>query len=127
MATPQPYHIRIMVRTRFLDDQSAPDSNRFVFSYTIRIVNEGSVAARLMSRHWVITDSNGHVQEVRGDGVVGEQPLLKPGQDFEYTSGAVLETAIGTMRGSYQMLAEDGCNFDADIAQFTLSVPRTVH
>lgn len=127
MATPEPYQIRVVVQTRFLNDQSAPDSNRFVFAYTIRIVNEGSVAARLISRHWVITDANGKVEEVRGDGVVGEQPFLRPGQDFEYTSGAVLETALGTMRGCYHMLAEDGCNFDADIPQFTLSVPRTVH
>ncbi|HEX6834769.1 MAG TPA: Co2+/Mg2+ efflux protein ApaG [Rudaea sp.] len=127
MANANPYQIRVAVQARFIDDQSAPDANRFVFSYTIRIANEGSVPARLISRHWIITDANGKVQEVRGDGVVGEQPWLRPGDDFQYTSGAVLETAIGTMRGSYHMLADDGRHFDANIPQFTLSVPRTVH
>jgi len=98
-----------------------------VFSYTIRISNHGQVPARLISRHWVITDDNGKVQEVHGEGVVGEQPWLRPGEDFEYTSGAVLETALGTMQGSYQMLADDGTSFDAPIAAFTLTVPRTLH
>jgi ApaG protein len=121
------YEIAVTVRTRFLDEQSAPDDNRFVFSYTIRIANAGNVPARLLSRHWIITDANGKVQEVRGDGVVGEQPWLRPGEDFHYTSGAVLETAVGTMRGSYQMLADDGRRFDAAIPQFILSIPRTVH
>jgi ApaG protein len=127
MSEKRTHLIDIDVQTRFLDDQSAPDDNRYVFSYTIRIANSGSIAARLISRHWIITDANGKVQEVRGDGVVSEQPLLKPGQNFQYTSGAVLETAVGTMRGSYQMLADDGSRFDAPIAQFTLSIPRTVH
>ena len=122
-----PYAISVAVQTRFLQDESAPDSGRYAFAYTIRIANTGSVAARLISRHWIITDANGKVQEVRGEGVVGEQPWLRPGDDFQYTSGAVLETAIGTMRGSYQMLADDGRRFDAPIAQFTLSIPRTVH
>jgi len=122
-----PYEIAVTVQTRFLNEQSKPDDNRYVFSYSIRIANTGSVAARLLTRHWIITDANGKVQEVRGDGVVGEQPHLLPGQDFHYTSGAVLETAVGTMRGSYQMLADDGHRFDAAIAQFTLSIPRTVH
>jgi ApaG protein len=122
-----PYDISVAVQTRFLDEQSAPADNRYVFIYTIRIANTGSVPARLLTRHWIITDANGKVQEVRGDGVVGEQPWLRPGEDFHYTSGAVLETAVGTMRGSYQMLADDGCRFDATIAQFTLSIPRTVH
>jgi len=121
------YEIAVTVQTRFLDDQSAPDDNRFVFAYTIRIANAGNVPARLLSRHWIITDANGKVQEVRGDGVVGEQPWLRPGDDFHYTSGAVLETAVGTMRGSYQMLADDGRRFDAAIPQFILSIPRTVH
>jgi ApaG protein len=98
-----------------------------VFAYTIRIRNGGELPARLLSRHWIITDDNGKVQEVRGDGVVGEQPWLRPGDEFEYTSGAVLETALGTMRGSYQMLSDDGTRFDAPIAAFTLSVPRTLH
>lgn len=121
------HQIDVDVATRFLDEQSAPAEHRFVFSYTIQIRNRGEVAARLLTRHWVITDTNGKVQEVRGDGVVGEQPWLRPGDSFEYTSGAVLETAVGTMRGSYQMLADDGTRFDAQIAQFTLSIPRTLH
>ena len=119
--------IDIAVATRFLDDQSAPESDRYVFAYTIRIHNSGEVPARLISRHWVITDANGKVQEVRGAGVVGEQPWLRPGEDFEYTSGTVLETALGTMQGSYQMVADDGTEFDAPIAPFTLSIPRTLH
>ena len=119
--------IDIAVATRFLDEQSSPDADRYVFAYTIRIHNGGEVPARLLSRHWVITDANGKVQEVRGAGVVGEQPWLRPGEDFEYTSGAVLETALGTMHGSYQMVADDGTEFDAPIAPFTLSVPRTLH
>ncbi len=121
------YSIDVTVQTRFIDEQSSPDDHRYVFAYTIRIANAGHVAARLISRHWVITDGNSKVQEVHGDGVVGEQPLLRPGEHFDYTSGAVIETSVGTMRGSYQMVAEDGHRFDAPIAQFTLSIPRTVH
>ena len=121
------YALDIDVATRFLDDQSAPDENRFAFAYTIRIRNSGDAPARLMTRHWIITDANGKVQEVRGDGVVGEQPWLRPGDHFEYTSGAVLETNVGTMRGSYQLVADDGTQFDAPIAPFTLAVPRTLH
>ena len=121
------YHISVAVQTRFIDEQSAAADNRYVFAYTIRIANTGEVPAKLLTRHWIITDANGKVQEVRGDGVVGEQPHLEPGEDFHYTSGAVLETAVGTMRGSYQMIADDGHRFDAPIAQFTLSIPRTVH
>jgi len=119
--------IEVHVRTRFLADQSLPDERRFVFAYTIRIHNAGQVGAKLLSRHWLITDDDGKVQEVRGEGVVGEQPWLRPGDDFEYTSGAVLETPLGTMQGSYQMLADDGTRFDAPIAAFTLSVPRILH
>ena len=124
--TPE-YTIDIDVDTRFLDDQSSPDDGRFVFAYTIHIVNRGSVPARLLGRHWVITDANGKVEEVVGEGVVGEQPLLQPGENYEYTSGAVLETSLGTMRGSYDMLAEDGTRFAAPIPVFTLSIPRTLH
>jgi ApaG protein len=124
---PSPYEVEVEVATRFLDDQSSPDENRFVFAYSVTIRNRGDVPAKLMSRHWIITDANGKVQEVRGDGVVGEQPWMRPGEDFHYTSGAVLETAIGTMRGSYQMLADDGVRFDAPIPEFTLSIPRTLH
>jgi len=124
---PNPYDIRVDVETRFLDDKSTPRENRYVFAYTINIRNEGAQAARLVARHWVITDANGKVQEVRGDGVVGEQPWMRPGDNFEYTSGAVLETSVGTMKGSYRMLADDGTWFEAPIAEFTLSIPRTIH
>ncbi|HEX4854459.1 Co2+/Mg2+ efflux protein ApaG [Arenimonas sp.] len=126
MESPQ-HAIEVIVATRFLEDQSIPEDNRYVFAYTIRIVNLGEVPARLLSRHWIITDANGKVQEVRGEGVVGEQPWLRPGEHFEYTSGAVLETPLGTMHGSYQMLADDGTAFDARIDPFTLSIPRTLH
>jgi ApaG protein len=119
--------IRIEVSTRFLDEQSSPDEDRFVFSYTIRIHNGGGVAARLLNRHWIITDANGKVQEVRGEGVVGEQPRLQPGEDFKYTSGAILETGIGTMRGSYEWQTDGGELFEAPVPQFTLSIPRTLH
>jgi len=121
------YVIDITVQTHYLEDQSAPDDHRFVFAYSIRIANAGRIAARLISRHWIITDANGKVEEVRGDGVVGEQPLLRPGEHFDYTSGAVLQTSVGTMRGSYLMVADDGHRFQAPIPQFTLSIPRTVH
>ena len=121
------YAIDIDVATRFLDDQSAPDELRFVFAYTIHLRNRGKVPARLLGRHWVITDANGKIEEVVGEGVVGEQPLLQPGEAFEYTSGAVLETDLGTMRGSYDMLADDGTRFAAPIPAFTLTVPRTLH
>jgi ApaG protein len=119
--------IDVDVRSRFLPEQSMPEDGRFVFAYTIRIRNTGSVPARLISRHWLITDGNGKVEEVRGEGVVGEQPWLRPGEDFEYTSGAMLETGSGMMQGSYQMLADDGTRFEADIAPFVLSMPRTLH
>jgi ApaG protein len=122
-----PYLITVAVHTRFVAEQSQPDAGRYVFAYTIHIANAGTIPARLISRHWIITDANGKVEEVRGDGVVGEQPWLRPGEDFRYTSGAVLETAVGTMRGSYHMVADDGRHFDASIPQFTLSIPRTVH
>ena len=127
MSNPPEYTIDIDVDTRFLDDQSSPDDGRFVFAYTINIVNRGSVPARLLGRHWVITDANGKVDEVVGEGVVGEQPLIHPGEIYEYTSGAVLETSLGTMRGSYDMLADDGTRFAAPIPVFTLSIPRTLH
>ncbi|MEJ2603297.1 MAG: Co2+/Mg2+ efflux protein ApaG [Gammaproteobacteria bacterium] len=121
------HHIRVDVSTNFLDERSQPALDRFVFSYTITIANTGSVAASLLSRHWVITDANGKVQEVRGDGVVGEQPHLNPGEMFRYSSGTVLETPVGSMQGSYQMLADDGVAFEAPIAPFTLAVPGLLH
>lgn len=117
----------IDVATRYLDEQSEPDNDRYVFAYTIRIRNAGTVPARLLGRRWLITDANGNVQEVSGEGVVGEQPWLRPGEDFSYTSGAVLATHLGTMQGSYEMLSDDGTRFDAPIPQFTLSIPRTLH
>ena len=122
-----PHKIRVDVETSYLEDQSEPRERRYVFSYTITIRNEGEVAARLLTRHWVITDANGRVQEVRGDGVVGEQPYLKPGQGFRYSSGAVLETPVGAMQGSYQMLADDGARFDAPIPVFRLAMPGMLH
>lgn len=122
---PGPIHIQ--VQSEYLAEQSAPDEQRHVFAYTVRIVNEGPRAAKLLRRHWVITDSDGNVQEVRGDGVVGEQPHLQPGEDFSYTSGAVLPTAYGMMRGSYTMQYDDGEEFEAPIAPFSLSPPRTLH
>jgi ApaG protein len=118
-----PHQIRIDVETTYLDEQSDPKERRYVFSYTITIRNEGAVSARLLTRHWVITDANGKVQEVRGDGVVGEQPHLKPGQGFRYSSGAVLETPVGAMQGSYQMVTDEGMRFDAPIAAFRLAMP----
>jgi len=117
----------IHVQPRYLDEQSQPSANRFVFSYTVRIRNVGAVPARLLSRHWIITDGHGKVEEVRGPGVVGEQPHVAPGESFEYTSGAVLSTSVGTMEGSYQMLADDGERFDAEIPRFTLTIPRILH
>ena len=119
--------IRIQVRTDYVDEQSEPDSGRYVFAYTITISNSGNVAAKLLSRHWIITDANGKVQEVSGDGVVGEQPHLQPGEEFRYSSGAVLETPVGSMQGLYRMRADDGVSFDAPIAPFTLAVPGMLH
>ncbi len=115
------------VTTRYLDDQSEPANDRFVFAYTIRIGNAGDVAAQLVARRWVITDANGKVERVEGEGVVGEQPWLQPGEGFEYTSGTMLETDLGTMEGSYEMVADDGTRFDVAIPAFTLTVPRTLH
>ena len=115
--------IRIQVATSYVDGESEPDSDRYVFAYTITISNNGDVAAQLISRHWIITDANGKVQEVNGDGVVGEQPLLNPGEEFRYSSGAVLETPVGAMQGLYRMEADGGVSFDALIAPFTLAVP----
>lgn len=121
------HRIDISVTTTYLAEQSEPDRDRYVFAYTITIANAGTVPARLLTRHWIITDANHRVQEVRGEGVVGQQPYLAPGMSFEYTSGTMIETPVGTMRGSYQMVADDGAAFSAEIPQFTLSVPRTLH
>jgi len=121
------YDITVAVKTAYLPDQSDPARNTYVFAYTITITNTGDIAAQLISRHWIITDADSQVQEVKGLGVVGQQPLLQPGESFEYTSGASLATAVGTMRGTYQMVAGDGKAFDAQIPQFTLSMPRVLH
>ncbi len=121
------YTIEIAVETSFVDEQSEPDEDRYVFAYTITIRNVGTVAARLLTRHWIITDANGHVQEVRGEGVVGEQPHLQPGEGFRYTSAAMIETPVGSMHGSYQMVADDGFHFEAEIPAFSLSIPHTLH
>jgi ApaG protein len=119
----EPHKIRVEVSTSYLDEQSSPSEQRYVFSYTITIRNEGQRSAKLLTRHWIITDANGRVKEVRGEGVVGEQPHLEPGQGFRYSSGAVLETPVGTMEGSYQMVDADGEHFDAPIAPFRLAIP----
>lgn len=127
MAESKKYEIKIDVATQYLPDQSVPDAERFFFAYTITVTNTGTVAAQLISRHWVITDADGKVEEVRGLGVVGHQPLLKPGETFEYTSGCPLATPVGTMSGSYQMVADDGTRFEAVVPEFLLSMPRTLH
>lgn len=127
MAADKKYEVSVSSQTQYIPDQSDEQSGRYVFAYTITIRNRGSIAAQLVSRHWIITDARNQVQEVRGLGVVGAQPLLKPGESFEYTSGTAIATPVGTMRGSYQMMAEDGTEFDAPIAEFTLSVPRVLH
>jgi len=121
------YDITVAVKTAYLPEQSDPARSTYVFAYTITITNTGEVAAQLISRHWIITDADSQVQEVKGLGVVGQQPLLQPGESFEYTSGTSLATAVGTMRGTYQMVAGDGKAFDAEIPQFTLSMPRVLH
>ena len=121
------HQVNIAAQVNYLPEQSDEADNRFVFAYTITITNAGSAPVKLVSRHWVITDANSLVQEVRGQGVVGEQPLIKPSQSFEYTSGTVLTTQVGTMAGSYHMVTEDGSEFDAPIPQFVLSVPRVLH
>jgi len=127
MTSHKRYEFTVAVETAFVPDQSDIEQNRYVFSYTVTITNVGSMAAQLISRHWIITDANDTVQEVRGLGVVGAQPLLQPGEHFQYTSGSVLNTPVGTMRGSYHMTAEDGTQFDATIEPFTLSMPRVLH
>ena len=127
LASGKHHEIAVSAATQYLPDQSDEPAGRYVFAYTITIRNAGQVAAQLISRHWIITDAQGLVQEVRGLGVVGAQPLLQPGESFEYTSGTSIATPVGTMRGSYQMVAEDGGRFEASIPQFTLSVPRVLH
>jgi ApaG protein len=121
------YEITVTPRSMYLEEQSDPAQKRYVFGYRIRIENTGTISAQLLSRHWIITDADGDTHEVKGDGVVGEQPVLRPGQSYEYQSGSQLSTEMGTMHGTYQMVAEDGTRFDAPIPRFTLSTPRTLH
>ncbi len=121
------YNIQVKAATAYIEGQSDTEQDRYVFAYTITIHNTGNVAAKLLTRHWIITDANGKVQEVHGEGVVGEQPHLRPGEGFQYTSGTLLETSVGTMRGSYRMLADDGTEFEAEVGAFTLSIPRVLH
>ena len=121
------HKIDIAVKTAYIEKQSMPNQNRYVFAYTITISNSGVSTAKLISRHWLITDAAEHVQEVRGEGVVGEQPVLAPGESFSYTSAAMIETPVGTMHGSYQMIADDGTKFDATIPAFRLSIPNVLH
>lgn len=125
--TDSKYQITVTPRAAYIAEQSDAEAGRYAFAYTITITNAGELPAQLLSRHWIITDGNNQVQEVKGQGVVGAQPRLKPGESFEYTSGSVLATPVGTMRGSYQMVAEDGTRFDADIPEFALSAPRVLH
>lgn len=121
------YQISVSPRAMYIAEQSDAEAGRYAFAYTITITNTGAAPAQLISRHWIITDANNLVQEVKGQGVVGAQPKLKPGESFEYTSGSMLATPVGTMRGSYQMVADDGTRFDAMIPEFTLSAPRVLH
>jgi ApaG protein len=127
MDTEKAHNITVEVETDYIEGQSEPENERYVFSYTITIRNEGGEAAQLLSRHWLITDANGNIQEVTGEGVVGEQPHLKPGEGFQYTSGAMITTPVGSMQGSYQMITDNGNEFDTEIPAFTLAIPRTLH
>lgn len=121
------YQIDVSIVTRYLAEQSQPQQNRFAFAYDVTIANNGNLPAQLLSRHWLITDGNGQVQEVRGAGVIGEQPLIEPGDSHSYSSGTLMATQVGTMQGSYQMIADDGQRFDAPIAPFRLAVPGALH
>jgi ApaG protein len=121
------YELSVQVVPRYLEEQSDPEQGRYLFAYTVTIRNTGDVTAQLVSRHWIITDSDGQIEEVKGAGVVGEQPVLRPGQSFQYTSGCPLGTKVGSMHGTYQCIAEDGTAFEAPIPEFVLSVPRTLH
>ncbi len=127
MANSKKYQIDVKALPQYVSEQSDLESERYVFAYTITLENTGTVAAQLISRHWLITDGNSNVQEVRGLGVIGEQPLLRPGEKDEYTSGCQLDTPVGVMRGTYQMMAEDGTAFEAEIPAFSLSIPRVLH
>lgn len=121
------YNIQVSVESQYIEKESDPEQGRYVFAYTVTIVNQGSVPAKLLTRHWIIFDAEGRTQEVRGEGVIGEQPHLQPGEGFRYTSGTILDTPVGVMHGTYQMLADDGERFDAEISPFRLANPRLLH
>jgi len=121
------YNMNVTVDSQYIEAESNPEANRFVFAYTVKITNIGSIGAKLISRHWIITDANNRTQEVKGKGVIGEQPYLKPGESFEYTSGTMMETPVGSMHGSYQMVANDKHDFDAIIKPFTLALPKILN
>lgn len=121
------YNISVTVDSQYIEAESNPEANRFVFAYTVSILNQGDIGAKLISRHWIITDANNRTQEVKGKGVIGEQPYLKPGESFEYTSGTMMETPVGSMHGSYQMIANDEHSFDAVIEPFTLALPKILN
>ncbi|CAN5884331.1 MAG: Protein ApaG [Chromatiales bacterium USCg_Taylor] len=121
------HSIKVRVQSTYVEEQSSPENEQYVFAYTITIENIGTIPAKLLTRHWIITDANGKIREVRGDGVVGEQPYLRPGEAFRYTSAAMIETPVGSMHGSYQMIADDGVAFDAPIVAFGLSIPNLLH
>lgn len=127
MSEIKPYDIRITVKTQYLSSESDVDDERYVFAYTITVENHGALPAKLLSRHWIITDAENRVQEVKGKGVIGEQPRLQQGESFSYTSGSMIETPVGSMQGSYQMIADDEHTFDAMIAPFTLAIPGMLH
>ena len=127
MTDNEKYNIKITVSTRYIDAESNAEANRYIFAYTITIKNEGTIAAKLLSRHWIITDANNRIQEVKGKGVIGEQPYLRPGEKFQYTSGTMLETPVGAMQGSYQMVADDNHHFDAMIEPFSLALPKMLN
>ena len=121
------YNIQVTVSTQYIEKESNPEAGRFIFSYTMTITNEGDIAAKLLSRHWIITDASNRIQEVKGKGVVGQQPLIKPGESYQYSSGTMLETPVGSMQGSYQMIADDDHHFDAIIEPFSLALPRMLN
>jgi len=121
------YNIKVSVDSQYIGAESNPEANRYVFAYTVNIINNGTIGAKLISRHWIITDANNRTQEVKGKGVIGEQPYLKPGESFTYTSGTMMETPVGSMQGSYQMVANDKHEFDAEIEPFTLALPKILN
>jgi len=125
--TSETYNVQVDVESIYVENHSNPDEDRYVFAYTVTIRNEGDIPAKLLTRHWIITDSNGKTEEVHGEGVVGEQPYLRPGEGFQYTSATMIETPVGSMQGTYQMIADDGQAFDAEIAAFRLAQPRILH